>query len=676
MKSVGGYVMRTINVRNLIVMGLLFFLPFALFWQVWWPNPAQRMVFEEGDFVMQHYPMRSFVSREYRQGRLPLWSPYTFSGEPAVAESLYTVFYPLSLWQILLPTFPLLALELEVVAYLGFAAVFTCLFVRQLTGNMTAGMISGAAFGLSGFLTSYPMLQMIILQVALWLPAGLWLLERGVQRRSLHAVALAGVAFGIAVLGGHFQTFLYVIYLTGAYFLFRVLNLRLDVRFVIKAAALLALIVVAIGAPQWLPSAEMAERSPRANLSYEVVAHGFAPRELLGVLRPNLGEWSPLYVGWIPLVLALLALVGFREAPTWFWGGVVLVSLLLSLGGNGFLYPIFHAVAPGFDLFRDQERIAFLVTFGLVILAGYGYAALADHWDGLAKFWLLLLALLFLDLYHAHNGVILQAPPEDGYTSPSEALTYLLEKQYPVARISSEANLPLGGNAGLHFRMRDVTGNGPLYQARYEQFLDLVPEIRWWQLLNVDHVVSKRTFDFPGISQVLEDTEQTLYVHKLSLGQRPVWITHDVELMPNQEAAIYFTSDVGKVDPLRTAVLETAPDPAPQPARGEELAEITTFAPQRIEADVTLSAPGVVVFSEIAYPGWIVHVNGERVSSLRAFGLLRAVALPAGDHEIVWRFRPVSVYVGATLTILTILGLGGAFIVRQKRSQRSVHELN
>jgi hypothetical protein len=147
----------------------------------------------------------------------------------------------------------------------------------------------------------------------------------------------------------------------------------------------------------------------------------------------------------------------------------------------------------------------------------------------------------------ANHGAVLQPLPPGGYTPSLEAVTYLQAEQGAVARISSESNLPLGGNAGLYYGLRDVTGDGPLHQAHYDQFLELVPEVRWWQLLNVEPVVTERTFDYPGISLALEDVEQNVRVHRLDFDQRPLWITHDVEIMPNQEAAIYFTSDMGIV---------------------------------------------------------------------------------------------------------------------------------
>jgi len=199
--------------------------------------------------------MRSFVSREYRAGRLPIWSPNTLSGEPCAANSVYSVFYPLGLWEAMFPVLPFLALELEIVGLLSLAGLFTLLFVREVTGSPGAGLLAAVAFSLGGYLTSYPMLQMIILQVAVWMPATLWLLERGLRRRSILQVALAGMAFGIGVLGGHFQTVLYSGYLAVAYLLFRAVQERRGWRWILHAGVVFLAVALGIGAPQLLPSA-------------------------------------------------------------------------------------------------------------------------------------------------------------------------------------------------------------------------------------------------------------------------------------------------------------------------------------------------------------------------------------------------------------------------------------
>ncbi len=92
-------------------------------------------------------------------------------------------------------------------------------------------------------------------------------------------------------------------------------------------------------------------------------------------------------------------------------------------------------------------------------------------------------------------------------------------------------------------------------------------------------------------------------------------------------------------------------------------------------AEVRLSTPGLAVFSEIAYPGWIPYVSpsgapraGRPLVALRAFGLLRAVALPAGQWRIEWRYEPASVRLGGWLTMAAVLGLTLILTSRKFRS--------
>ena len=67
--------LRRSRSRSFLIGAVLLLLPFVLYWQVWWPDARLRQVFQYGDFVEQHYPMRVFVADEYRHGRLPLWIP-------------------------------------------------------------------------------------------------------------------------------------------------------------------------------------------------------------------------------------------------------------------------------------------------------------------------------------------------------------------------------------------------------------------------------------------------------------------------------------------------------------------------------------------------------------------------------------------------------------------------
>ncbi|MEY3591395.1 MAG: hypothetical protein RLZZ38_351, partial [Bacteroidota bacterium] len=64
-------------------------------------------------------------------------------------------------------------------------------------------------------------------------------------------------------------------------------------------------------------------------------------------------------------------------------------------------------------------------------------------------------------------------------------------------------------------------------------------------------------------------------------------------------------------------------------------------------------AKQLVVFSEMYYPaGWSCYIDGYAVASLRANYLLRGVVVPAGKHKIEWKFEPLSVSRGNTLSML------------------------
>ena len=650
---------------------LLLALPFMFFWKVWWPSSYPRQVFAHGDFVEQHYPFRVFTARELRAGRLPLWDAHTFSGYPAIAESQHAAFYPLGLWQILFAeNLPFLALEMEALFHLGLLAVSTFLLVRQLTGRGDAGLLAGGAFSLSGFLTSYPLLQLPILETALWLPISLWLLELSMQRRSLRLASLVGVALGCSLLAGHPQTALYIALVVGGYALTRVI-VRADQRgFVLVATLLAGGIALGLSAAQWLPSIQLAALSPRAQLPYEQLSGGFGPTALWGLLRPNAGEWSPLYVGIIPLGLALVGLA-LCQGEARFWAVLATVALLLSLGRHGFLYPLLYALAPRAALFRGQERAAFVVSFALIVLAGYGYSRLIRReWR---PRWALpvLLGLTMIDLFRANYGIVLQQPPTGDFFAQTPAADFLNQNR-GLWRISTEGLLPGGGNAGKLFQFRDVTGNGPLSLAHYHRFLEKVPEVRWWKLLNVQYVLTPRVIDYPGIHLVLEDRQREERLYQINLGGQPAWITHAFELAPSQEVAFQMTAAMEWLDPINTAVLQMRPNPVPEPENGPESVRIVSSENQRIEAEITLSAPAIVIFSEIDYPGWEASANGQSIATIRAFGLLRALALPAGSWQVQWNYHPVPVSRGLALSGLTII-LVSFVLIRNPKWRISGH---
>ena len=68
--------------------------------------------------------------------------------------------------------------------------------------------------------------------------------------------------------------------------------------------------------------------------------------------------------------------------------------------------------------------------------------------------------------------------------------------------------------------------------------------------------------------------------------------------------------------------------------------QVVQYEDARVTLRASLEAPGYLILADLYYPGWRATVNGAVVPVLRADGVFRALALPAGEHEILFVYRP------------------------------------
>jgi len=139
------------------------------------------------------------------------------------------------------------------------------------------------------------------------------------------------------------------------------------------------------------------------------------------------------------------------------------------------------------------------------------------------------------------------------------------------------------------------------------------------------------------------------------------FLVHKAVVVTDDEDALALMRDE-TFDPAAEVILGAEPWRRFQPSQGCEPAQVTHYAPERVEIEVTAGAPGYLVLTDAWYPGWEATVDGERVPVYRADLLFRAVALDAGNHRIVFTFRPMSLRVGAGvslagLVVLTVVTL-------------------
>jgi uncharacterized membrane protein YfhO len=83
-----------------------------------------------------------------------------------------------------------------------------------------------------------------------------------------------------------------------------------------------------------------------------------------------------------------------------------------------------------------------------------------------------------------------------------------------------------------------------------------------------------------------------------------------------------------------------------------------------MEIETSTDADGLLVTSEVYYPGWNAYVDGERVEVERANFLFRAVPVPAGEHTVELRYESRSLRAGILISFLTTLALAGLSAVR------------
>jgi hypothetical protein len=555
-------------------------------------------------------------------------------------------------------------------------------------------------------------------------------------------LVLTALAFALAFLTGNPQNLTQLFYTTLAYYAYQCWRAHIPWSVALKRFGLVLALAVGLSAIQLLPSLEWWRNSTRASISFEKAAVGFPPRDVVQLLVTGLvSYWQPLYVGVLSLVLAFLACAMGRKRDLPFWAGLTIVALVFSFGKNLFGFEVAYLTLPGYNLFRDQERHAYLVTFGLSVLAAHGLDTLLSplkRWErklvhhtarylryALPVVFLLIgvaallrrmeldvsdsqklanhLAVLFLCLTFATTLLYLRF-----YRPRSRSMLGILALMLVVfdlftlnrARYYADPHDPHQVSSLFQqikadpnwFRVqedefpiiRDVAGRrdlrgvwGVAIQLRhYEEFLDRTPEDVRWKLLGVKYVVTWRgslvTWQGREITEAEMlgkegEGESVKHFYRLPWQPQRVFVVREVAMAQNRDE-LYQILGSPDFDPLRTAVLWEPVSLKPAPT-AEDKVLITSDTPAYIGLQVRLGAPGLLVLSEVTYPGWRVYVNGKPARLHEADGILRAVLLPEGESKVEFRFLPLTFYVGIALSSLTVLLIIGYAIARWREKR-------
>lgn len=155
------------------------------------------------------------------------------------------------------------------------------------------------------------------------------------------------------------------------------------------------------------------------------------------------------------------------------------------------------------------------------------------------------------------------------------------------------------------------------------------------------------------------------------------WFVDNVKLVDNANAEI---EELHNVNPRHTAVVDKSFVSAfgdVEALRSDSSDKVvqTELTSTTVKYDVESKNGGLVVFSEIYYPGWKATIDGEPAEIGRANYVLRAMTVPAGKHKIEMVYDPQSLHtteaVATTAFILLVLGFLFAIFMewRGKKSE-------
>ena len=424
------------------------------------------------------------------------------------------------------------------------------------------------------------------------------------------------------------------------------------------------------------------------------------------------------YVGVATLLLALFAVLrGWKHWHVRFFSFSAVLSYLLVLGPATPVYRLAFAYIPGMAYFRFPTRLLFITDGSLAVLASLGLTSFAQRFldrtpataAGQSPRSLPIQAVLLLfvvaDLLYfqlrqnpvvdaaqwmrrprtaeilaqdtslfrvfcvggnqSHKRVFRQARGWEGdlrpfveqreFLQPSSNVLYDISSPNGYANLTPNYIVDIWGDqnrAGIITRTASTQGD------------TFQPTPAFWKLMrmnNVKYITSFWPFAAAPNLKTL-GTYGGAHLYQNDDFLRRAYLVADV--LPVADDAMALTALISdEFAPERSVMLESIPanyHPSEGAAGSVEMVHYTT---NQAEMKVHTSRDAILVFSDSYYPGWIADIDGIPTTIYRANLSQRAVVVPAGLHQVRFRFRPTSVLAGFSISSASLLAFLGCFVI-------------
>lgn len=702
------------------------------------------------DAIRQLLPWRQLAFDLIKQGQLPLWNPYNFSGNYLLANLQSAIFFPGNILFFLLPA--IWAWVGNVVILMTLFGLFTALFLRSLKLSWLSAAFGGLATASISYLAGWQEI-LVNVQSALPFPLILFFVNKFVEAKRVRYLFGIAICLAVSIFGGHAQTVVYVFAGSLVYMLYRRIGLK-AILTCFLAGALLAAVQLLPTAEAYVQSAREAKGNaallerrtfPWANLS-TLFASDYLGNTANYTYQSFDYADSRAYFGVVAMIFAFLGLTQFKKnSSVRFFALFALGALLLATWPGALLVinshlPILSSVLP--------SRLIMLFDFGLVIVAAFGFEKFftgeLKHRSKilavLALVYVLLWSVAFLKLFPFYqislrnlvipmatfavaSVVILLARKkmspailvllalailepayyfikyqpfakrEDAF--PSHPVLSYLQKNAGINRFFGFGTSYLDNNFATQYRIFSAEGYDPLYVRRYGELVasskngQIPPDIARSdaKFVEEDNYFRNRLFDLTGTKYILDKNDQPKTnwepeYDKFSQDRyEMVWQSYKWKVYERKSALprffladnfVVLTDRQSILDKIydrdfglgKTLILEEPPTIFPtKNASGS--ASLINYTPETVSFSLRSFGNQLFFLSDNFYPGWQATLDGAVVPIMRADYTFRAVAVPTGDHKLVFSYKPRSFVLGALISVATLLGFGVYVFVKR-----------
>ncbi|MBS7283983.1 MAG: YfhO family protein [Prevotella sp.] len=325
----------------------------------------------------------------------------------------------------------------------------------------------------------------------------------------------------------------------------------------------------------------------------------------------------------------------------------------------------------------DCWRSFWVIVIGLVILLVYKFGKLKTPVMAGALLVLCLVDLWTVNKRYLNDSMFVDKTMREQPISKSAAEEQILQDQSLDFRVFNLASDTFNENE-TSFYFKSVGGYHPAKLRRYQEMIDayIAPEkntlfkavveaqgditkVKGDSLFPVLNMLNTKYFIFP-----LQNNQTLPMQNPYAMGN--AWMVDKVTYVATANEEI---DGVGKVDLRHEAVADKRFEETLGASIAQDSTSVVTllsYEPNRLKYEVNSEKGGVVVFSEIYYPGWTATVDGKEVELGRVNYILRALRVEGGNHQVELAFFPRSITITETiaycsygvLILLLLLAIG------------------